>query len=115
MKVIIAGSRTIEDYSLVAKAVEASGFGITEVVSGACPHGVDTLGEAWADDHGVVLRQFPPDWKLFGKSAGIKRNGLMARYADALILVWDGQSPGSADMKRKAEILKIPIFEVIVN
>lgn len=40
MKVIIAGSRTIEDGSLIEQAVQESGFAITEVVSGCAP-GVD--------------------------------------------------------------------------
>ena len=44
MKVIIAGSRGITDGRLVSAAVAASGFDITEVVSGTC-HGVDQLGE----------------------------------------------------------------------
>jgi hypothetical protein len=34
MKTIIAGSRTIQDYSLVETAIHQSGFPISEVVSG---------------------------------------------------------------------------------
>jgi hypothetical protein len=34
MKVIIAGSRTMSDYGTVAKAIQASGYSISEVVSG---------------------------------------------------------------------------------
>ena len=47
MKVIIAGSRGVEDYALVEEAVKQSGFDITEVVSGTA-RGVDLLGEHWA-------------------------------------------------------------------
>lgn len=116
MRVIIAGSRTIEDYEAVSAAIESSGFKITEVVSGACPTGVDQLGEEWAgnQDADIPIRRFPADWKLHGNSAGVKRNGVMALYADALILVWDGQSPGSADMLRRAKQRKLKIHEVIV-
>jgi hypothetical protein len=39
----------------------------------------------------------------------------MAEYADALILVWDGKSRGSASMKREMEKLGKPIYEVIVK
>ncbi len=42
MKVIIAGSRSINDYRLVERAVADSGFDVTEIVSG-CSKGVDTL------------------------------------------------------------------------
>ena len=47
MKVIIAGSRDITDYSLVCRAISESKFDITEVISGTA-RGVDTLGEKWA-------------------------------------------------------------------
>lgn len=44
MKTIIAGSRWITDAALVYRAIDLSGFDITEVVSGASC-GVDTIGE----------------------------------------------------------------------
>jgi len=47
MRVIVAGSRGIDDPNVVATAIAASGFHVTEVVSGTA-HGVDQLGEAWA-------------------------------------------------------------------
>jgi hypothetical protein len=102
MKVIIAGSRTITDYALVEQAVAESGFPITEVVSGRA-RGVDALGEQWAVRHHVPIRYFPADWAKHDKGAGPIRNQEMAHYADALILVWDGQSRGSAHMKSVAE------------
>lgn len=97
MKVIIAGSRSITDYSVVAEAVEKSGFEITEVVSG-CAGGVDRLGEKWAKNHKIPIKKFPAQWSKYGKSAGYVRNGAMARYADALIAVWDGVSRGTKHM-----------------
>jgi hypothetical protein len=97
MKTIIAGSRTIEEYATVERAVAASAFQITQVVSG-CARGVDRLGEAWAYAHDVPIARFPADWKRYNKLAGLIRNKEMAAYADALILVWDGQSRGSGHM-----------------
>jgi hypothetical protein len=94
MKVIIAGSRGIEDYPFVEKAIKDSGFEITEVVSGGA-RGVDRLGERWAREHGIAIRQFLPDWNTHGKSAGFIRNDLMVKYADALICIWDGTSRGT--------------------
>jgi hypothetical protein len=46
MKTIIAGSRSITDPAVVYRAVAASRFRITHVVSGTAA-GVDTIGEAW--------------------------------------------------------------------
>lgn len=45
MKVVIAGSRTILDSSVIAEAIDKSGFEITEIVSGGA-QGVDRLAEA---------------------------------------------------------------------
>jgi len=109
MKVIIAGSRTIEDYDRVAEAMAASGYDPTEVVSGGA-RGVDELGEKWARRHDLPVTQMPADWEEHGKAAGPKRNARMADYADALVAVWDGRSPGTRDMLRKAHARDLPIY-----
>jgi hypothetical protein len=97
MKVIIAGSRTGILANDVFDAWIASGFNITEVVSG-CARGVDSDGEYIADQKGIPVRRFPADWDGLGKRAGYIRNAQMAEYADALIAVWDGKSRGTAHM-----------------
>lgn len=94
MKVLICGSRTINDYNVVKKAIQDSGFYITEVVSGGAK-GVDRLGEMWAREHNVRVKQFLPEWNKYGKQAGILRNKEMVDYADAVIAIWDGESKGT--------------------
>ena len=113
MKVIIAGSRGIDDYGLVEQAILASGFNITEVVSGGC-HGVDKLGERWAKENIVPVKIFPADWSK-GKSAGPIRNGQMASYADALIAIWANNSKGTANMIDQAENngLLVYVFDAV--
>ena len=101
MKVIVAGCRWITALPFVDRAIRESGFHVTEVVSGGAD-GVDHLGEVWAGTHEVPLRRFPAKWSEHGKKAGPMRNEEMARYADALVAVWDGQSRGTADMIRRA-------------
>ena len=109
MKVIIAGSRGITDFALMEQAVSESQFEITEVVSGgAC--GVDQLGERWAREHDVAIRQFLPDWHTHGKSAGFIRNDLMVKYADALIVLWDGASRGTKHTLEQAQRKGILIY-----
>lgn len=115
MKTIIAGSRTISDYLTVAAAITASGFRITEVVSGCEPKGVDALGERWAKDNNIPIKSFPANWDRFGLSAGPRRNREMASYAQALILIWDGTSRGSKNMKSEALAKGLPVFECIVS
>lgn len=105
---IIAGSRSLTDPTLVKQAVSASGFEITTVLSGCAP-GIDRLGAAWAEAHGIPVEPHPADWKTHGKAAGFIRNEEMAACADALILVWDGKSRGSANMLHHAERLGLKI------
>lgn len=109
MKVIIAGSRSIGLLECVAEAAPKSGFEITEVVSGTAP-GVDRLGEWWAASKKIPVKRFPADWGRHGKSAGAIRNGQMAEYADALIAVWDGVSPGTTNMIEQMRRVGKPVY-----
>lgn len=128
MKTIIAGSRTVEDYETVLKAVKASGFQISEVVSGGA-NGVDKLGERYAEANGIPVKRFPARWNDFSEPclvrsdkggrkynalAGHNRNGEMGRYADALIAIHNG-SPGTRNMIEQAKALNLKIFEYIVK
>jgi len=97
MKVIIAGSRNIEDYALVVKTIQSSGYDITEVVTG-CAVGVDRLGEQWARTNNIPIKEMPANWNSHGNSAGPIRNRDMAIYADAAIIIWDGESRGTRNM-----------------
>ena len=102
MRTIIAGSRQGVTKHDVYEAVARSGYRITTVVSGTAA-GADTFGEQWAEDNGIEIARFPADWAKHGKKAGHLRNAEMAKFADALILVWDGASRGSANMLATAQ------------
>lgn len=123
MKIIIAGIRTLTEYSVVCRAVDCSGFSISMVVSGLDEwdkkktraqgfrlRGVDALGVRWARQHKIDFICFPPNWERYGRRAGPKRNGEMAIYADGLIAIWDGQSRGTKDMIDAMFKAKKPIF-----
>ena len=97
MKVIIAGSRGITEYSIIAKAIADSMFNINSVISG-CARGIDVLGEKWAKENDIKLERYPAQWDKYGKSAGYRRNEQMAEVADALIAIWDGESKGTKHM-----------------
>ena len=109
MKVIIAGSRQINDPALVEAAVAKSGFEIGEVVSGGA-RGVDALAERWGKAQGVPVRVFKADWEKHGRAAGPIRNRAMADYADALIAIWDGQSRGTANMISEAKTRGLSMY-----
>jgi hypothetical protein len=100
MKIVIAGSRNINDYDLLLTAVEKSGFDITSVISGTAS-GADRLGERYAEENNITLIRRPADWKKHGKAAGHIRNAQMADEADAAIILWDGYSNGTKGMIRE--------------
>jgi len=110
MKVIVAGSRNVKKYSKVLEGILSSPHKITELVSGACPTGVDKLAEEWAEAEGIKIKRFPARWDKHGRSAGPRRNKKMAGYAQALIAVWDGRSPGTKNMIREALRMRIDTY-----
>lgn len=99
IKVIIAGGRNFEDFNKLCQVCDEflQDQNNVEIVSGAYK-GADLLGERYAAKRNYPIKQFPADWRLYGKSAGLKRNAEMAAYADALIAFWDGESKGTKHM-----------------
>lgn len=114
MKVIIAGIRRLTNYAAVLRAVEQSGFTITEVVSG-CATGADTLGERWAKENHIPVKKFQADWDAHGKAAGPIRNRQMAAYGEALIAIWDEMSPGTRNMISEAKKRGLPTYVHLVG
>ena len=112
MKTIIAGSRHIDDYQALKETMSKVGWEITEVVSGGC-RGVDQMGEEWAEENGIPVKTFVADWATYGRIAGELRNRRMAEYADALVILWDGKSPGASCMMREASKAGIRIHNTI--
>lgn len=110
MKTIIAGSRGLK-WADVEAATAACPWTaeISEVVSGCAP-GVDRLGELWAKRRSIPMRYFPAQWGMYGKSAGPRRNSMMAEYADALVAVWDGESKGTQNMIGQARDRGLRVF-----
>lgn len=109
MEVIIAGSRGIGSYYFVRDKIGASGFEITKVISGGA-QGVDQLGEQYARDNGIRFDVFPAEWDKYGRAAGYVRNKQMSETADALIAIWDGQSPGTLHMIDIARDKGLPVY-----
>lgn len=109
MKTIVAGSRGIDDYQVVQKVIDSAPWQITEVVSGGA-RGVDRLGERWAREHRIAVMLFAAEWGRLGKKAGVLRNEQMARYAEALIAVWDRSSRGTRHMILRATELGLRVL-----
>ena len=95
VKVLIAGSRGVNDPDAVRAAIAASGFDVTTVLSGGAK-GVDRLGEEWAAERGIPVERIKPDWSQ-GRHAGLLANSELVAQAEAAVIVYDGQSKGTRD------------------
>src|SRR6266576_864952 len=109
MRTILCGSRSAWSYEMMDRAIEKSGFDITSVVCGMA-EGADSVGWAWAFLNGIPIDEHPAQWKRFGRSAGPIRNLQMLHVADAVVAIWDGESPGTKDTIKGASRLGIPCF-----
>lgn len=104
MNIAIVGSRPenmgslTENDKKVRKAVFAYVATLpkdTVIVSGGAS-GVDSWAEQAARHYGLpkpIIHK--PQWKIYGKSAGMVRNRLIVRDADCLVAFWNGFSSGT--------------------
>lgn len=115
VKLIIAGSRHLKpSTATISWELYEKKLLPTEIVSGGAK-GVDYAGWLFAKEFKLPCAVYEPKWGEYGKAAGPKRNRLMAEYADALLLIWDGKSRGSKNMKEEMKKLNKPVYEVIWN
>ena len=114
MRLAIIGSRTFNDYALLANTIFSSlcplDF-ITEIISGGAK-GADSLGADFAENNDIPLKVFPAEWNKYGKSAGFIRNQIIVNTCDMVLAFWDGESRGTADTIAKAKKAKKPTFIV---
>ena len=105
LKVIVAGSRTLDNYEYVRDSLNeylANRLPDVQIVSGTAK-GADKLGERYAKNKRLSVKRFAAEWDRYGKSAGYRRNEQMAAYADCLIAFWDKRSRGTKHMIEIAE------------
>lgn len=102
--IVVAGTRTFDDYELLSAWIDAMrGFyQDVKLVSGGAK-GADALAERYASDNNIEIDVFNADWNKHGKAAGPKRNKQMAEVADVLLAFWDGKSRGTANMIDEAK------------
>ncbi len=91
MKLIIAGSRNLENDDLVERWVltKFDIKDIDEIVSGGA-RGADSCGESFARKYDIPIAIFPAEWNIHGRAAGPIRNAQMAKYGDVLIAFTSG-------------------------
>lgn len=100
---LISGGRDFDDVDFMVEKLEIirEYHNVTKVISGGAK-GVDTIGEMWAEELGLELSVYEPDWDKHGKAAGVIRNQEMLDDGkpDGVICFPGGK--GTADMARRA-------------
>ena len=108
MKLAIVGSRKLTNIDL-AKYVSGE---ISEIVSGGAV-GVDFCASEYANNNGLKLTEFLPQYERYGRAAPIIRNKQIADYADKIIVFWDGKSKGALSVIKYSQKIGKPL-EVIL-
>lgn len=94
MRLAVIGSRTFKDYNLLKNELKKYIGKVEEIVSGGAI-GADELAEKFAKEYNIPIKIFKPNWNLYGKAAGYKRNAEIWSYADEGIAFHDGVSSGT--------------------
>ena len=109
MKLLIVGSRSIEKFDLSPYVSDE----VDTIISGGAV-GIDSLAERYADEHRLSKYIIRPRYDLFGRSAPLRRNEQMVDMADALLVVWDGNSKGTQHTLKYAKRNNKPIIFVCI-
>jgi hypothetical protein len=118
MRVWVFGSRSIDAVTRypaaahrLAKVIAMLPPGST-VVTGACPRGADRWATVMTRARGdMIIESEPADWDRYGRSAGHRRNRVIAETRPDLgIGIWDGRSPGTAGSRDLCLIYCIPFI-----
>ncbi len=118
-RIVIAGCRNYENYTEAKECIDTVIKRIRQeytlvFVSGGCK-GADKLGERYAKENEYKVELYHAEWEKYGKSAGPKRNKLMAQIGDYIICFWDGKSKGTKSMINFAKQFNKPLRIKYIN
>ena len=108
MKLSVIGSRTFENYEMLENEILKLNLKISSIISGGAK-GADTLAERWANENNIPIILFKPDWKKYGRAAGLRRNESIIESCDYCLAFWDGKSKGTKFSIELCKKLKKPI------
>ena len=110
MKLLIVGSRNIENFDLAPYVPQE----VEWIISGGA-RGVDEIAERYADGKKISKLILRPDYKKYGRAAPIRRNYEMVESADAVLVIWDGVSHGTKATIDYARRTHKPITVILVE
>lgn len=94
MKIAVVGSRNFSDQIQLENELNAIKNQIELIISGGAV-GADTFAENWAKKNSIPTLIIKPDWKTYGRSAGVVRNKQIIESCDYCYAFWDCKSKGT--------------------
>ncbi len=113
-RIIVCGGRHFRDRDLVARTLApykpASIHEPSEhkIIHGGAS-GADALAAEWGACFGVPVREFPADWKRWGRAAGPMRNQRMIDEGKPDLVIAFPGGIGTADMIRRALVAGLKV------
>lgn len=108
MFLAIVGYRDFTDYEMFCKKVNEwvimNGKPET-IISGGC-RGTDEMAKKYAEDHKYKFDEYKPNWKKYGKAAGLIRNKIIVDKCTHVIAFLSDKSKGTFDTINKAYSIK---------
>ncbi len=116
-KLLVCGSRTINNKKDIYRVLDniMAEFPTIDLILNGGAKGVDTIASEYAIEKNIKLKLIKPDWKRYGKYAGIKRNTQLVNECDVGIAFWDRKSRGTKDTIDKLYKANKLLFVVIMN
>jgi hypothetical protein len=103
-----------EDFRLLDEAVRLLPEPVSGLITGRV-RGSPTVAEVWARERSVPVLTYPADWQAHGKRAGVFRNALMVRDADALVVLWNRLSTANRDLAGQAMRRNLLIIDFVME
>jgi hypothetical protein len=108
-KVLFCGGRNFQDIRLVELLFERLPKNFIVIHGGA--KGADSLVDATARRHGLIIEVYKADWNKYGKSAGPVRNYEMLAQQPKYVCAFDGGT-GTAHMISIALQKQITVYKI---
>ncbi len=100
----IVGYRKFTNWTIFKDALKdfIIRYGIPKLVISGGATGADAMAEKWAKRHSIPMQIFRPDWKKYGKAAGIMRNTDIINACTHVVAFPSQKGKGTQDSIRKA-------------
>ncbi|MDD1723596.1 MAG: hypothetical protein LUQ07_00545 [Methanospirillum sp.] len=73
---------------------------------------MDQFSKEYAEEHGIKVKEFAPDWQSYINSAGFIRDCEMVEYGTHLLVLSNGVSKESTHLIAEAKKANIPVKSV---